>query len=104
MLVGSVEDIAETVRRRRLETGMSQIDLAEAAGVGPRFVVELEGAKPTLRLNLVIQVLAQLGIPLHVGDPPAARHVDDGDGLDLPEQGGGFDFDVDLADEGGFRP
>lgn len=45
--------------RRRYE--MTQVDLAETAGVGLRFVRDLEQGKPTLRLDKVNQVLNLFG-------------------------------------------
>lgn len=43
---------------------MTQVQLAGLAGMGPRFVVELEGGKPPVAINKVIQVLAALGVRL----------------------------------------
>ncbi len=45
--------------RKRLE--LSQPDLALAAGVGLRFIVDLEAGKPTLRLEHVLRVIDALG-------------------------------------------
>lgn len=41
--------------------GLTQIDLSQKAGVGLRFVRELEQGKETLRLDKVNQVLALFG-------------------------------------------
>ena len=49
------------VKNRRKQLGMTQIDLAERAGVGLRFVRDLEQGKQTLRLDKVNQVLALFG-------------------------------------------
>ena len=45
--------------RKRL--GLTQADLALAAGVGVRFIVDLEGGKPTMRLEQVLRVIDALG-------------------------------------------
>ncbi len=45
--------------RKRL--GLSQPELALAAGVGVRFIVDLEAGKPTLRLQQVLRVIDVLG-------------------------------------------
>ena len=58
------------VRRRRLSAGLTQQQLGERAGVGKRFVVELEGGKATLRLDKVNQVLAVFGKRIGVEDAP----------------------------------
>ena len=49
------------VKEKRKETGMNQEDLSFAAGVGLRFVRELEQGKPTLRIDKVNQVLNLFG-------------------------------------------
>ena len=52
---------AEYVKRMRRETGLTQVDLSEKAGVGLRFVRELEQGKESLRLDKVNQVLSLFG-------------------------------------------
>ena len=63
-----VEEVARFVRDSRRERGLTQSDLAALAGVGRRFVSELENAKPTLRLAQVEAVLAVFGRTLAVAD------------------------------------
>jgi y4mF family transcriptional regulator len=58
------------VRERRKAAGFSQQELGELAGVGRRFVSELERAKPTVRVNSVNLVLAVFGKTLGVVDAP----------------------------------
>ncbi|WP_380784225.1 helix-turn-helix domain-containing protein [Sphingomonas sp. R86520] len=48
--------------------GLRQDQLAGAAGVGLRFIVELEAGKPTIQLGKAIQVLDTLGCALTVDD------------------------------------
>ena len=60
------------VRQRRLSAGLTQQQLGELAGVGKRFVVELEGGKATLRLDKVNLVLAVFGKRVGVEDAPRA--------------------------------
>jgi HTH-type transcriptional regulator / antitoxin HipB len=55
---------AEKIRRRRLELGLRQYELAALAGVSTRFVHTLEQGKPTVRLDKVLAVLSQLGLDL----------------------------------------
>ena len=55
------QSIAEYVKRMRRETGLTQVDLSEKAGVGLRFVRELEQGKESLRLDKVNQVLSLFG-------------------------------------------
>lgn len=49
------------VKRRRKQLRLSQVDLANCAGVGLRFIRDLEQGKKTLRMDKVNQVLALFG-------------------------------------------
>ena len=49
------------VKAARKRLGLTQPQLALAAGAGVRFVVELEAGKPTVRLEKVLSVLHALG-------------------------------------------
>ena len=49
------------IKERRKTLGLSQFDLADRAGVGIRFIRELEQGKQSLRLDKVNQVLALFG-------------------------------------------
>lgn len=53
--------LSEYVRSQRKQHHLTQADLAERAGVGLRFIRELERDKPTLRLDKVNVVLALFG-------------------------------------------
>ncbi len=63
--------INEFVKKKRKELGMTQKELADKAGVGLRFIRELENAKPTLQINKVNQVLMLFGY--EVGPIPLNR-------------------------------
>lgn len=52
------------VKQKRKASGMKQEDLSFAAGVGLRFVRELEQGKPTLRMDKINQVLNLFGYEL----------------------------------------
>ena len=60
--------IAEFVKERRKKLGMTQVTLADRAGVGLRFVRDLEQGKETLRLDKVNQVLQMFGGVVSVGE------------------------------------
>ena len=64
------DHIGQFVRERRHAAGLTQVELAELAGVGVRFVSELERGKPTLRLDAVNSVLAVFGQQLGVVERP----------------------------------
>ena len=57
----SLLTINEFVKTKRKELGLTQKELADKAGVGLRFIRELEKAKPSLQLNKVNQVLMLFG-------------------------------------------
>ena len=63
--------ISEFVRRKRKEYKLTQRDLADRAGVGIRFIRELEAGKPTLRMDKVNIVLDLFGHQL--GPVPDTR-------------------------------
>ena len=58
--------IGQAVRRARKAMGLRQPELAAAAGVGLRFLVELERGKPTAQLGLTLMVLQAVGLDLKV--------------------------------------
>jgi len=60
--------LGEFVRARRKANGLNQRELAELAGVGTRFVSELERGKSTVRLSEVNQVLAVFGKTMGIVD------------------------------------
>lgn len=69
----TVQELGAAIRRARRAQGLRQDQLAAAAGVGVRFLVELERGKPTVRLASVLAVLDALGgrLDLTMPDPPA---------------------------------
>ena len=67
----SILPINEFVKTKRKELGLTQKELADKAGVGLRFIRELENAKPSLQLNKVNQVLMLFGY--EVGPVPLNR-------------------------------
>lgn len=65
--------IGEFVRARRNSVRLTQPELAVKAGVGVRFVRDLEQGKETLRLDKVNQVLQLFGYEL---GPVEIKHID----------------------------
>ncbi len=55
-------DIGTTIRAARKAQGLRQDELAAAANVGVRFLIELEAGKETAQLGKTLAVLAALGI------------------------------------------
>jgi len=65
------------VRRRRKANRMTQQELAELAGVGLRFLKELERGKPTVQMASVNAVLRLFGKQLGVVDHPRDAQAPD---------------------------
>ncbi|MDP3122710.1 helix-turn-helix transcriptional regulator [Polynucleobacter sp.] len=55
------QDLGCMVRETRKRLKLTQPQLALAANVGVRFIVELEAGKSTLRLENILRVLQALG-------------------------------------------
>ena len=62
-------EIGDIVRATRKAAGLRQDELAGAAGVGLRFIVDLEAGKTTAQIGKTLQVLAALGCSLEVTPP-----------------------------------
>ena len=63
-------EIGRIVRASRKDAGLRQDELAGAAGVGLRFLVELERGKATAQIGKTLQVLHALGCSFEITPPP----------------------------------
>lgn len=70
--IDSIHTLGQSLRAARRQLGLTQAQLSLAAGVGLRFIVELEAGKPTLRLEHVLRVINALGGELSLGGLPSA--------------------------------
>jgi HTH-type transcriptional regulator/antitoxin HipB len=59
--ITSITELGRVVKMARKRLGLTQSKLALAAGVGVRFIVDLETGKPTLRMQQVMRVVDVLG-------------------------------------------
>ena len=88
MQVVTASDVGRLIKATRSRRSITQADLAMAAGVSRRWLVDLEAGKPRAELELTLRVLAALGLKLHTAqetpnassDPLAPSHD-----LDLDE-------------------
>ena len=82
--IRSPQQLGRALRAARKRLGLTQTQLALAAGVGVRFIVDLEAGKPTLRLENVLRVLHALGAEVHLHGLPCVvsddQRGDDGHG------------------------
>lgn len=67
--VRTSSSLGSVLRRARKARGLRLEDVALTAGVGIRFVSELERGKATARLGETLRVIEALGINLAVEDP-----------------------------------
>ncbi len=54
--------IAEFIKQKRKEAGLTQEEFAIRAGIGLRFLRELEQGKETVRMDKVNQALSMFGM------------------------------------------
>ncbi|HEX5676522.1 MAG TPA: helix-turn-helix domain-containing protein [Alcanivorax sp.] len=62
--IDNPEALGRRIRAARKAQGLTQVDLAEIAGVGPRFLSELERGKDTVRLGLALKIARLVGLDL----------------------------------------
>jgi len=70
--IQSPQQLGEALRAARKQLRLTQQDLALAAGVGVRFIVDLEAGKATVRLEQVLRVIDALGGEVAVTGLPSA--------------------------------
>ena len=63
-------EIGDVIRTARKAAGLRQFELAGAAGVGLRFLVELARGGPAARRGKTLQVLQALGCTFDIAPPP----------------------------------
>ena len=66
------QQLGEAIRTARKQLALTQPQLAQAAAVGVRFVVELEAGKSSVQLALVLRVIQALGGEIHIHGFPEA--------------------------------
>jgi len=65
-LITMKNNIASQIKVLRKKNGLTQIEFAKRAGVGLRFLRELEQGKSTIRMDKLMQVLDFLGYHLEL--------------------------------------
>jgi HTH-type transcriptional regulator/antitoxin HipB len=74
----NAEQIASTIRYFRKQSGLSQIELAQLAGIGKTVVFDIEKGKETVQLDSLLKILGVLNIQLTLVTPFSQA---DGEGL-----------------------
>jgi len=67
--ITSPAELGAALREARHLRGLRLEDAAAGAGVGVRFLSELERGKPTARLGETLRVASSLGLRLSIEDP-----------------------------------
>ena len=67
-----IKELGEFIAKVRKEQGVTQLQLAQAASVGRRFVVELESGKETIHAGKLLKVLETLGVDVTLTAPEGA--------------------------------
>lgn len=70
--IHNTQQLGQALRAARKHLGLTQSQLALAAGVGVRFIVDLEAGKSTLRLETVLRVIDALGGEINLNGLPVA--------------------------------
>ena len=65
-MIAMKNNIASQIKILRKKNGLTQIEFAKRAGVGLRFLRELEQGKATIRMDKLMQVLDFLGYHLEL--------------------------------------
>ena len=69
--------LAKIVREHRKFAGLSQLQLAELAGVGKTVVFDVEKGKEKIRLNTLRKILAALNIKIQLTSPIMSQIISD---------------------------
>jgi HTH-type transcriptional regulator / antitoxin HipB len=69
--IRTADDLGAAIRAARKARGLRLEDVALAAGVGLRFLSELERGKASVRLEETLRVIGALGVQLRFEDPDA---------------------------------
>lgn len=66
MKIESIEELAACIKNARKDQGLTQAQLALACGVGVRFIIHIEKAKPTAQIGKVFYIIKMLGLSMHI--------------------------------------
>lgn len=70
MRITNTIEMGKLIRATRKKAKLTQAELAAAAGIGERFIRELEKGKPSCQLEKALLVTQMLGIKLEAELPP----------------------------------
>ncbi|PXX37121.1 helix-turn-helix domain-containing protein [Burkholderia sp. MS455] len=62
--VNTIGALANLIRAVRLQQGFTRDELANATGLSPKFISQVEAGKPTAQIGKVLLLLGELGVSL----------------------------------------
>lgn len=69
--------LGKIIRKHRKSAGLSQLQLAEMAGVGKTVVFDIEKGKETVQLNSLRKILYVLNIKVELSSPIMKKIIED---------------------------
>ena len=75
-----METLGKTIQLLRKKSGLTQVEFSKRAGVGLRFIRDLEQGKSSVRLDKVNQVLDFLGHHLEIISNYERKDIQEGKG------------------------
>lgn len=67
--INNSKELGGAIRAERKRLGVTQKQLSMTAGVGLRYLIELERGKATARLEGVFKILQVLGLKMYISAP-----------------------------------
>jgi HTH-type transcriptional regulator / antitoxin HipB len=68
VVVKNTNEIGILIQETRKKLKLTQIEVASAAGIGTRLLVEIEKGKSTVQIGKLLQVLDVLGFEIRLSD------------------------------------
>jgi y4mF family transcriptional regulator len=79
-MIKTVAEIGKIIKQARKRIGFNQQKAAEYAGVGTRFLSDLENGKSTVQLDLTLKVLKSNGFNVYIvprSNVKLIQHIED---------------------------
>jgi y4mF family transcriptional regulator len=68
MKIETADEFGKSIRATRKKHGLTQKKLASIAGIGTRFLSELERGKPSAQLGKTLMIANLLGLEIHINE------------------------------------
>jgi HTH-type transcriptional regulator/antitoxin HipB len=75
MRLRTPKDVGALIRQRRLDLGLTQLELAERVGVSRQWIVDVERGKSRAELGLVLRALEALDVRLGADDAAHPKRI-----------------------------